>query len=226
MSTDQLELRIAAVLFDGVNAQDLVGPYEVMRHLPGAQVSFVAPTPGPVCSEGGLRLFADHGFQDAATPNLVIIPGGEGEQLLRGNSALQAWLGAAHASGAWLVSVCTGALLLGAVGLLRGKRATTYWLAKEELARFGAIVVDERYVFDGKLVTSAGVSAGIDMALALAAQLHSPQVAQAIQLGIEYDPQPPFQTGSPDVAPADLVARLRAMSRFSSTPPVDDRLPR
>jgi transcriptional regulator GlxA family with amidase domain len=207
------ELHISVLLFEGVNAQDLVGPYEVVRHLPGARVSFVAPTPGPVRTEGGLTLIAEKGFDDVA-PDVVIVPGGEGEQRLRGDPALQAWLNAAHASGAWVASVCTGALLLGAAGLLRGKRATTYWLAKDELARFGAEVVDERYVFDGKLVTSAGVSAGIDMALALAAQLHSAQVAQAIQLGIEYDPQPPFQTGSPVRAPAELVAGLRATSRF------------
>ena len=214
MSTNQRELRVAMLLFEGVNAQDLVGPYEVVRNLPGAQVSFVAPVPGPVRSEGGLRLIAEEGFRNAPTPDVILVPGGEGEQRLRGDAALQDWLSAAHRSGAWLVSVCTGALLLGAAGLLRGKRATTYWLAKQELAGFGAIVVDERYVFEGKLVTSAGVSAGIDMALALAAQLRSPQVAQAIQLGIEYDPQPPFDTGSPDRAPAELVAGLRATSRF------------
>lgn len=126
-----------------------------MRYLPVDHVSFVAPAPGPVCSEGGLGLFADKGIPGCRNAEPVS-PAGVGEQRRRGNSELQAWLGAAPASGAWLASVCTGALLLGAAGLLKGKRAKTYWLAKEELAPFGAIVVDERYVFEGKLVASDG----------------------------------------------------------------------
>jgi transcriptional regulator GlxA family with amidase domain len=125
------------------------------------------------------------------------------------------WLGAVHETSTWTTSVCTGSLILAAAGLLKGRRATSHWLALEELGKLGAQPVSERVVFDGKIVTAAGVSAGIDMALALAAEVAGEAVAQAIQLGIEYDPQPPFDAGSPRTAPAEIVAAARARSRFA-----------
>jgi transcriptional regulator GlxA family with amidase domain len=209
-------LRIAFVLFEGLDAQDAVGPYEVLRWLPGAEVSFVASVPGPKRGErGGLCLLAEHDLDAVARPDVVVVPGGSGELAARGDQKLIAWLRAAHETSAWTVSVCTGALLLGAAGLLQGQRATTHWTAMAELPKFGATPVSARYVFDGKLVTSAGVSAGIDMALALAARIAGPEIAQAIQLGIEYDPQPPFDAGSPKRCPPELAKMVYAASRFA-----------
>lgn len=210
---------IAILLFENFDLMDVSGPYEVLRWLPNARTSFVAKQRGPVRSEGhGPSLVADRSLEELREPDVVIVPGGGGELTARDDTAVLEWLRAAHARGAWTVSVCTGALLLGAAGLLRDKRATTYWMATPELAAFGAAPVNARYVFDGKLVTSAGVSAGIDMALALAAELRSPELAQAIQLGIEYAPEPPFDTGSPERAPRALVDRVRAASRFKAAP--------
>ena len=207
--------RIALVLFDGFNLQDAVGPYEVLRFLPGASIALVAAEAGPVRSEpGGACLVAEQTFRDVPPPDVVIVPGGAGEQRARHDAGLRAFLQAASERDAYIVSVCTGALVLGAADFLRGKRATTHWLATAELAQFGATYVPERYVFDGKVVTSAGVSAGIDMALALAARIAGVEVGQAIQLGLEYDPQPPFNTGSPATAPTALVDMLRKRSRF------------
>jgi transcriptional regulator GlxA family with amidase domain len=216
--TQQTQTQIAILLFEDFDVMDVSGPYEVLRWLPNSSVSFVATQRGPVTSEGnGLALVADHAISELPRPDVVIVPGGAGELQARDNSEICDWLRAAQAAGAWTVSVCTGALLLGAAGLLRGKRATTYWMAMDELAQFGATPTAARYVFDGKLVTSAGVSAGIDMALALAAELRSVEVAEAIQLGIEYDPKPPFDKGSPSRAPAAMVSQLRAMSRFKQS---------
>lgn len=209
------QIQIAILLFENFDVMDACGPYEVLRWVPNAQVHFVAKKRGPVRSEGGgLSLVADSDLKDMPHPDVVLVPGGGGELEARDDAEICQWLRDAQAADAWTVSVCTGALLLGAAGLLRGKRATTYWMALGELERFGAKPVEARYVFDGKLVTSAGVSAGIDMSIALAARLISPEVAQAITLAIEYDPQPPYDTGSPKKAPAEMVSRLRAMSRF------------
>ena len=216
MPEQSAHTRIAFLLFEGFDAMDVAGPYEVLRWLPNAEVSFVAKTRGPIRSEGGgLAFVAPHTLTEIPNPDVIVVPGGEGELRLRDDAELGRWLRDAQARGAWTVSVCTGALLLGAAGLLRGKRATTHWLAFEELGQFGATAERARYVFDGKLVTAAGVSAGVDMALALAAKLRSTEVAQAIQLGIEYDPEPPFESGSPARAPTALVSQLRAMSRFN-----------
>jgi transcriptional regulator GlxA family with amidase domain len=210
-------IQIAIVLFDNVDAQDAVGPYEVLRWLPGAEVALVASTPGPKRSEHGkLALLADHALEDVPRPDIVIVPGGAGETPARDDRKLIGWLQRAYETSTWTASVCTGSLLLGAAGLLRGKRATTHWTAIDELAQFGATAVRERYVFDGKLVSSAGVSAGIDMALALAARIAGPDVAQAIQLGIEYDPAPPFNAGSPETCPKPIVDMVRAVARFPS----------
>jgi transcriptional regulator GlxA family with amidase domain len=208
--------QFAFVLFQGFDAQDITGPYEILQHVPDVAIDFYAAKPGLIRNEHGkFQLNAERSFDALASADLILVPGGSGERQARHDQALLEQLRAAQARDAWLVSVCTGALVLGAAGVLRGKRATTHWLATEELTALGATTVPERYCFDGKLVSSAGVSAGIDMALALAARIAGPIVAQAIQLGIEYDPQPPFQTGSPEKSPEELVKLLRARSRFN-----------
>ncbi|MFI5038120.1 MAG: DJ-1/PfpI family protein, partial [Solirubrobacterales bacterium] len=153
-------------------------------------------------------------IEDVGSPDIVLVPGGPGEVAARAGGGVLDWLRAAHETTTWTTSVCTGSLILAAAGLLEGRRATGHWLALGELGRLGAVPVSERVVFDGKIVTAAGVSAGIDMALALAARVAGDEVAQAIQLGIEYDPQPPFDAGAPQKAPAAIVALLRDNSRF------------
>jgi transcriptional regulator GlxA family with amidase domain len=204
-------MQITILLFDGFDAQDAVGPYEVLRWVPGAEVVFVATARGPQRTERGpLTLLADRTLAEVARPDVVVVPGGPGEVRARSEPAILSWLRRVHETTTWTTSVCNGALLLGAAGILAGKRAVTHWTLMEELARFGATPTPERYVFDGKVVTAAGVSAGIDMALALAARLAGGQIAQAIQLGIEYDPHPPFDTGSPATAPPEIVEMVRA----------------
>jgi putative intracellular protease/amidase len=210
-------MNIAIVLYDRFTALDAVGPYEVLSRLPGARVSFVAEQAGPVCTDNGmLTLLAESSLQEAGRPDMVLVPGGPGEVVQRAGGAVLEWLREVHETSTWTTSVCTGSLILAAAGLLEGQRATTHWLAMEELARLGAEPVNERVVFAGKIVTAAGVSAGIDMALSFAARVAGDTAAQAIQLGIEYDPQPPFDAGSPDKAPAEVVALLRSRSRFEA----------
>jgi transcriptional regulator GlxA family with amidase domain len=208
-------------MFDRLAALDVVGPYEVLSRIPGAHITFVAERPGQVRTDTGqLGLFADAALPEHPHPDVVLVPGGPGQIEQMDNEPLLSWLRAAHETSTWTGGVCTGSLILAAAGLLAGKRATAHWTALDELDRLGAEVARERYVFDGKLVTTAGVSAGIDMALALAARIAGEQVAQAIQLGIEYDPQPPFRTGSPDTAPPQLVELVRSRSRFAAQTPV------
>jgi putative intracellular protease/amidase len=209
-------MQIAILLFDRLTALDAVGPYEVLSRLPDATVKFVAEQPGLKRTDTGyLALNADAALDEIPRPDVVLVPGGPGQIALMDDGPVHRWLRAAHEHSTWTASVCTGSLILAAAGLLAGKRATSHWAALEELEQLGAEVVRERFVFDGKLVTAAGVSAGIDMALALAARIAGDQVAQAIQLGIEYDPDPPFRAGSPDTAPAELVEAVRARSRFA-----------
>jgi transcriptional regulator GlxA family with amidase domain len=206
---------IAILLYDRLTALDAIGPYEVLSRLPGASAKFVAVEPGPVKTDNGmLTLVAEGSLADASAPDIVLVPGGPGEVAARAGGPALDWLRAAHETSTWTTSVCTGSLILAAAGLLEGKRATSHWLALEQLRELGAEPVSERVVFDGKIVTAAGVSAGIDMALALAAAIAGEKVAQAIQLGIEYDPQPPFDAGSPAKAPAAIVEGVRAYSRF------------
>jgi putative intracellular protease/amidase len=208
-------MEIAILLYDRLTALDAIGPYEVLSRLPGASAKFVAVEPGPVSTDNGmLTLVAEGSLADASAPDIVLVPGGPGEVAARAGGAALDWLRAVHETSTWTTSVCTGSLILAAAGLLEGKRATSHWLALEQLRRLGAEPVAERVVFDGKIVTAAGVSAGIDMALTLAATIAGDEVAQAIQLGIEYDPQPPFDAGSPAKAPAAIVEGVRAYSRF------------
>ena len=206
---------IAILLFDRFTALDAVGPYEVLTRLPGASVTFVAKSAGPVRTDTGvLAITADAALADVGAPEIVVVPGGPGQIALMDDAEVLDWVRRVDAGTSWTTSVCTGSLVLGAAGLLQGKRATSHWLALEQLRDLGAEPTLERVVFDGKVVTAAGVSSGIDMALALAAKVAGDEIAQAIQLGIEYDPQPPFDAGSPEKAPAVIVDMLRSMSRF------------
>lgn len=208
-------MKIAIVLYDRLTALDAIGPYEVLSRLPGAELAFVARAPGPVRTDNGmLTLVAERSLEQAGEPDIVLVPGGPGEVAERAGGEVLEWLRAVDRTSTWTTSVCTGSLILAAAGLLDGKRATSHWLALDELRRLGAEPVSDRVVFDGKIVTAAGVSAGIDMALTLAARIAGEQVAQAIQLGIEYDPQPPFDAGSPAKAPAEIVQLLAGASRF------------
>jgi len=208
---------IAILIFDRLTALDAVGPYEVLSRLPGAKVTFVAEEPGPKRTDTGqLALTADASLTELKHPEVVVVPGGPGQTALMDNRPVHDWLLTAHETSEWTCSVCTGSLVLAAAGLLTGKRATSNWQALEELKGHGVEVVPERVVFDGKLATAAGVTAGIDMALALAARIANEQVAQAIQLGIEYDPRPPFDAGSPASAPEEIVDAVRAYSRFTA----------
>jgi len=211
-------MQIAIVLFDRFTALDAVGPYQVLSRMPGTEVVFAAERTGPVADEArSLRLCADATLAEVSHPDIVVVPGGPGQADQVDDGPLHEWLRAADSTSTWTTSVCTGSLILASTGLLAGRRATSHWLAMDELGRLGADPVSERVVFDGKYVTAAGVSAGIDMALALAGQIHGDKVAQAIQLGIEYDPQPPHDAGSPAKAPAVIVEAMRARSRFILT---------
>ncbi len=206
---------IAILIYERFTALDAVGPYEVLSRLPGAQVTFVAEHATPIRTDTGrLALLADATLEQLAHPEIVVVPGGPGQAALMQDGPVHAWLRAADATSTWTASVCTGSLILAAAGLLTSKRATSNWQALDELGTLGVEVVPERVVFDGKYATSAGVTAGLDMALSLAAKVAGEQIAQAIQLGLEYDPEPPFDSGSPAKAPAEIVEVVRAYSRF------------
>jgi transcriptional regulator GlxA family with amidase domain len=212
-------MQIAILLFDRVTPLDAVGPYQVLAGLPDTDVVFVGERLGPVRSDDGrLGLVVDATLDQVSTPDVVVVPGGPGQSDHMTEGPVHRWLRAVDQHTTWTTSVCTGALILASAGLLKGRRATTHWLALEQLATWDATPVHERVVVDGKYATAAGVSAGIDMALTLAGHLAGDTVAQRIQLGIEYDPQPPYQAGSPDTAPEDIVAGMRAHSRFVLTP--------
>ena len=203
-------MRIAIVIFDRLTALDAVGPYEVLSRLPGAELRFIAKQAGPIRTDTGvLGIQADLALSELPDPDVVLVPGGEGSRGLMADSEVLDWLRTADQTSTWTTSVCTGSLVLGAAGILEGRRATTHWASLERLGELGAEPVAERVVQDGKLITAAGVSAGIDMALGLVARIAGDQVAEAIQLGIEYDPQPPFDSGSPDKASPEAVELIR-----------------
>jgi putative intracellular protease/amidase len=205
---------IAIPIFEGITALDAIGPYEVLARLPGARVRFVAITPGTYRTDDKqLALVADEPLTAVPHPEIILVPGGFGTRQLMTEKRLLDWLRAAHETSQWTTSVCTGSLLLAAAGILRGLDATTHWASLERLAEFGARPVQKRVVEQGKVMTAAGVSSGIDMALTLAARIAGDEVAQAIQLGIEYDPQPPFSAGSPRTAPPQVVERVRQRLR-------------
>jgi putative intracellular protease/amidase len=207
-------MEIAILIFDRLTALDAVGPYEVLSRLPGAEVRFVAEEPGPKRTETDmLSLVADHALADVSEPEILVVPGGFGTRPLIGHEPVMDWIRSAHERSTWTTSVCTGSLLLGAAGVLDGLKATSHWLELERLREFGAEPTGERVVEQGKVITAAGVSSGIDMALRLAAHVAGEDVAQAIQLGIEYDPQPPFDAGSPQKAPRHVVELVTALGR-------------
>lgn len=211
-------VEIAILLFDGITALDAVGPYEALAMLPDAHVRFVAPERGAkrAARNGSLALVADHTLAEVPHPDIVLVPGGPGEAVVRRDPEVLAWLRRAHESTRWTTSVCTGALTLAAAGLLDGVEATTHWSSMDDLAALGAVPVAERVVVRGKVITAAGVSAGIDMALRLAQLEAGDDVAMAIQLILEYDPQPPFDAGSPAKAPAHVMEMVRDRSRRRS----------
>lgn len=203
-------MQVAIVLFDGFTALDAVGPYQVLALVPGAEVVVVAERTGPVRNElGNLGMIADVAFAEVPSPDIVVVPGAPDPPVSDG--PLHEWLRAVDATTTWTTSVCTGSLVLAAAGLLTGRTATTHWAAYDELAELGAKPIRERVVFDGKYVTAAGVSSGIDMGLTLAGKIAGDDAARAIQLVIEYDPQPPYDAGSPDTAPEEIVASVRGM---------------
>jgi putative intracellular protease/amidase len=203
-------MNIAIPIFDGLTALDAVGPYEVLSRLPGATVHFIADSRGPKRTETDmLALLADHALDELSDPEVIVVPGGFGTRALMEDETMLGWLRRAHATSAWTTSVCTGALVLAAAGILDGLEATTHWLALEQLSAGGATAVTRRVVEQGKVITAAGVSSGIDMALLLAARIAGEEVAQAIQLGIEYDPEPPFESGSTAKAPPQIVELVR-----------------
>lgn len=189
-------MQIDFLLFDEITALDAVGPYELLTRLPGARVRFVGQRLGRVASDGGLGLHVDATLDEVGATDLLLVPGGFGARKLMGDERVLAWLRAIDATTQLTTSVCTGSLLLAAAGLLRGRRATSHWAFFDTLAAHGATPVSERYVQDGKYRTAAGVSAGIDLALSLALELHGKAVAEAIQLSIEYDPAPPLDAGN------------------------------
>ena len=205
-----MSTRIAILIFDELTALDAIGPYEVLSRLPEAELRFVAKEPGVKRTDtGALGVEADLALAEMPDPDVVLVPGGQGNRPLMKDQEVLDWLRAVHEGTTWTTSVCTGALVLAAAGILDGRRATTHWAYMHRLEELGANPVKERVVEDGKVMSAAGVSAGIDMALTLAARMAGDTVAQAIQLGIEYDPDPPFDTGSPDKAPAELVDLIR-----------------
>ncbi|AXE90117.1 DJ-1/PfpI family protein [Streptomyces sp. Go-475] len=211
-------MQIAIVLYDRFTALDAVGPYETLGRIPDAETVFVAEESGPVRNDSGnLALTADRALADVPHPDIIVVPGGPGPLPLAADGPLLTWLRTADATSTWTTSVCTGSLLLAAAGLLRGRRATSHWLALEELRRRGAEPTGERVVTDGKYVTAAGVSSGIDMGLTLLGRIAGDTHAQIVQLATEYDPQPPYDAGSPEKAPAHVVELLRSHAGLTLT---------
>ena len=211
-------MQIAILIFDRLTALDAIGPYEVLSRLPGAELTFVAPAAGERRTDTGrLGITADASIEEVPEPDVLLIPGGEGNRPLLTDERVLEWIRTAHEETQWTTSVCTGSLVLGAAGILQGKRATSHWAYRDALRSYGAEPVAERVVEDGKVMTAAGVSAGIDMGLTLASRIAGDEVAKAIQLGIEYDPAPPFDSGSPEKAAPELVERIRGLEDASST---------
>ncbi|MFI9630282.1 DJ-1/PfpI family protein [Streptomyces sp. NPDC052042] len=202
-------MQVAIVLYPGFTALDVIGPYEVLGRLPGAQVVFVAENPGLVTNDlGSLSISAVRHLEGVPAPDVVLVGGGPGQADQMADGALHAWLRRADRSATWMTSVCTGSLVLAAAGILSGRRATTHWGALDQLTEFGVTPAPERVVVDGHYVTGAGVSAGIDMALTLAGRISGDDVAQAVQLLIEYPPQPPYDAGSRETASDEVVDTL------------------
>ncbi|MEV0321692.1 DJ-1/PfpI family protein [Streptomyces sp. NPDC050658] len=215
------QLDVAILLYDGFTALDAVGPYEVLCRLPGVRVTTVARKAGPVRTDTGeLALTAERAMSEVAGADVLLVPGGgnRGTLAMMEDAGVHRWIRAVHRRSRWTTSVCTGSLILGAAGLLRGLPATTYWASRPYLKEVGAVYTPGRFVETGKIITAAGVSAGIDMGLHLAARLADERVAQAMQLAVEYDPDPPYDTGSPEKADADLEALALKLLADSAAP--------
>lgn len=213
-------MQIAIALFDRFTGLDAIGPYEVLTKLPGAEVTFVAAEAGPVTADTGvLTVQVPKAFTDVTSADVLVVPGGPGTRTMMQDQQLLEWVQAVDASSSWTTSVCTGSLVLGAAGLLDGVDATTHWACVDLLESTGARYTPERVVVRGDVITAAGVSSGIDMALALAGLLAGDQVAEAIQLGIEYDPQPPYDSGSVAKADPAIVELVRALSTDADPAP-------
>lgn len=203
-------MNVTVLLYPGVTALDAIGPYEVLARPPGWNVTFAALVPGEVRTDtGALGLVADQALTDVARTDVLVVPGAPLRRVPSDAETLGE-IARLHATSRVTASVCTGSFALARAGLLAGRRATTHWSRTDALRALGVDVVDERVVRDGKIATAAGVSAGIDLALRLVAELASPEVAQAVQLGIEYDPDPPFVGGHPSRTAPELVAAYRA----------------
>jgi putative intracellular protease/amidase len=211
-------MNIAILIYDGFTALDVIGPYEVLSCLPGAKIHFVGTERGPKRTHTNfLNVVADYTLDEIPNPDVIVVSGGtSGTMSAAADSRILNWIQKAHETSQWTTSVCTGSLILGAAGILKGLQATTHWYAKDFLANFGASYVPERVVRQGKIITAAGVSSGIDMALHLAGEIAGKEMAQVIQLIIEYDPQPPFNSGSMEKAGAGIVeiAKQAASAAF------------
>jgi cyclohexyl-isocyanide hydratase len=202
-------LTIGSLLFDGIDQIDLTGPFEVLSRIPNASYRLYGKTPAPVRDVKGLQLVPDATLADAPQLDVLHVPGGFGQEALMEDEEMLGWI-RRQAEAARIFSVCTGALICGAAGLLRGRRATTHWASFHLLPLFGAIPVNQRVVIDGTWVFAAGVTAGIDGALQLAAELRGDDAARAIQLHMAYAPEPPFDSGTPETAPPAILKQARA----------------
>jgi putative intracellular protease/amidase len=199
--------KIGLVLYPQFTALDIVGPFQTLVDVPGLDVFFVAETVGPVTDHTGrLVLHATHAFSEIDALDIVVVPGGFADRVLDEDNAVVQFIKRIHPTTQWTTSVCTGSIFLAHAGVLNGLVATTHWGSYDRLTALGAITTDQRVVHTGKIITAAGVSSGIDMGLVLVAQLAGEETAKAIQLAIEYDPQPPFDSGSPAKATPELVA--------------------
>lgn len=211
-------MQVAILLYPGFTALDVMGPYEVLARLPGAQVTFVTERPGLVANDlGAVAIDVAAGLHDVPAPDVVLVGGGPGQAAMMSDGAAHEWLRCVDRTSTWTTSVCTGSLILAAAGLLSGRRATSHWLALPALAQHGARPTADRVVIDGHYATAAGVSSGIDMALTLAGRMLGDEAAQTVQLIIEYAPRPPYDAGSLASAPPAVIDRARAVlaGRFS-----------
>jgi cyclohexyl-isocyanide hydratase len=205
-----MSFRIGLLLFPDITQLDMTGPYEVFTKLPGAEVHLVWKSLDPVTANGGMKITPTTTFATCPQLDVVCVPGGPGMNPLLNDEETLAFLRSQAAGARYVTSVCTGALVLGAAGLLKGKRAATHWMSRDMLKAFGATPVAQRVVIDGNVITGGGVTAGIDFALTVAAEAFGEDLAKAIQLGIEYDPHPPFASGSPEGAGPAIVEKARA----------------
>jgi len=207
-----MPFHIGFLIFLNITQLDLAGPYEVLKSVPDAKVHLIWKTMEPVTAGGGMRMLPTITMAECPQLDLICVPGGGGTSQLMADEDVLNFIRAQAKGVRYFTSVCTGSLVLGAAGLLKGKRATSHWMSHEMLSVFGATPVHERVVIDGNLVTGGGVTAGIDFGLVVVAQAFGEDMAKAIQLGIEYDPSPPFDAGSPGRAGAALVATARAQA--------------